>query len=413
MLKKKVLYISYDGMTDPLGQSQVIPYLVELSKHNYEFHILSSEKTENFKKFQHQISDILEEAHIYWHPVKYTKSPPVLSTILDIHRLNKEAHRLHKSFRFSLSHSRSYIAAFASLKLKKDSNLPFLFDMRGFYADERIDGELWNISNPLYRLVYRFFKRKEKQFMTAADHIISLTENGKTEICQWKLDGVSSDDITVIPCCADLDHFDPRLQTEKNNSGILKELNISSKDFILSYLGSLGTWYLPEEMLDFFVELRKKKPEAKFLIITRDNADFFIQLAIKKGLPKDSILIRSASRDEVPALLSISKLSLFFIKPVFSKKASSPTKLAEILGMGIPVICNSNVGDIDQIIEANHVGKVIHDFKREEYHRVLNKLDEILALKPSDLRTVSEKLFSLQEGTKRYLGAYQDILNGK
>ena len=35
----KVLYISYDGMTDSLGQSQVIPYLQELQKKDVEIHI--------------------------------------------------------------------------------------------------------------------------------------------------------------------------------------------------------------------------------------------------------------------------------------------------------------------------------------------------------------------------------------
>ena len=43
---KKVLYITYDGMTDPLGQSQVLPYLVGLSEKGYKFTILSFEKKE-------------------------------------------------------------------------------------------------------------------------------------------------------------------------------------------------------------------------------------------------------------------------------------------------------------------------------------------------------------------------------
>ena len=38
-----ILYLSYDGMTDPLGQSQVLPYLAGLSKKGFRFHLISFE----------------------------------------------------------------------------------------------------------------------------------------------------------------------------------------------------------------------------------------------------------------------------------------------------------------------------------------------------------------------------------
>ena len=44
-----VLYLSYDGMTDPLGQAQVIPYLQELSsKHGHTYTLISFEKKERY-----------------------------------------------------------------------------------------------------------------------------------------------------------------------------------------------------------------------------------------------------------------------------------------------------------------------------------------------------------------------------
>jgi len=69
-LMKNVLYISYDGMTDPLGQSQVLPYLVNLSASGYNFTILSCEKKKKYKKnkeiglgapfFSYQASDYIQ-----------------------------------------------------------------------------------------------------------------------------------------------------------------------------------------------------------------------------------------------------------------------------------------------------------------------------------------------------------------
>ena len=45
---RRVLFISYNGMLDPLGQSQVIPYLRELAKRGVRFTLLSFERAESF-----------------------------------------------------------------------------------------------------------------------------------------------------------------------------------------------------------------------------------------------------------------------------------------------------------------------------------------------------------------------------
>ena len=55
---KKILFISYDGMTDPLGQSQVIPYLSGLTKFGYGFTILSCDKPEKFTENKNYVEVI-------------------------------------------------------------------------------------------------------------------------------------------------------------------------------------------------------------------------------------------------------------------------------------------------------------------------------------------------------------------
>src|SRR5258706_5149183 len=96
----QVLYISYDGMTDQLGQSQVIPYLIGLSRKGYQFTLLSFEKPERFKKFGESISSLLKESNVDWVPISYTKSPPVLSTIWDVWRMKRKAFQLHHIKKF-------------------------------------------------------------------------------------------------------------------------------------------------------------------------------------------------------------------------------------------------------------------------------------------------------------------------
>ena len=46
----KAIYLTYDGLLDPLGQSQVLPYLLELSKSTKSTRVISFEKnTQNHK----------------------------------------------------------------------------------------------------------------------------------------------------------------------------------------------------------------------------------------------------------------------------------------------------------------------------------------------------------------------------
>ena len=279
--KHRVLYISYDGMTDPLGQSQVLPYLTGLVKKGVQFDLISFEKKERFEAQRNIIESICLEANITWHPLIYTKKPPLLSTIYDVYQMRKKAVFLHKKSPFALIHCRSYISALVGLHFKKKFMVPFLFDMRGFWADERIDGGIWSLKNPIFSFVYAFFKRKEIAYLTESAATISLTHAGKKEILNWKTLKVKPE-IQVIPCCADLSIFKPIEERDKNH--INQQLNIQPTKRIVGYIGSLGTWYLLPEMLDYFKWLYSKQPDFHFLIITQDDRSIVDKQAMELAI---------------------------------------------------------------------------------------------------------------------------------
>lgn len=410
MQKTKVLYISYDGMTDNLGQSQVIPYLKGLTQKGYEFTILSFEKAENYQKCKTLIQEILSDANISWYPLNYTSKPPVISTIKDIRFLLKTARDLHQKENFSIVHCRSYISAFAGLMLQKKYGVKFIFDMRGFWADERVEGNIWSIKNPIFNWVYKYFKKQENKYISKSNYTISLTNCGKNEIHSWKHIENNPVPIEVIPCCADFDHFKQSDKQELKTQQLKKELGIAENDFVLSYLGSVGTWYMLDEMLDFYKTLLKNKPKAKFLFITGEPESMVLNTANARNLPVNQFIVRSATRELVPAYIALSSVSMFFIKPVFSKKASSPTKMAELMGMGVPIICNNNVGDVEQIIEETGAGYAISDFTSEEYQRAINKIDDLLNLDKEKIRQAAIDHFSLDVGVNKYAEVYKRVL---
>ena len=49
---KNVLYLSIDGLLDPLGQSQIFPYLNKLSENNLSFFVCTIENNKNKNKLE-------------------------------------------------------------------------------------------------------------------------------------------------------------------------------------------------------------------------------------------------------------------------------------------------------------------------------------------------------------------------
>ena len=395
-------------MTDQLGQSQVLPYLVGLSALGYQFTLLSFEKKDRYAKSAKVIEEICKENKIRWVPQFFSSRPPLLSKVYDGIKMKRKARKLYREERYDFTHCRSYVAASASLDLLKKQKVPFLFDMRGFWVDERVDNGQWNLKNPVYKIAYKYFKKKEKKYFQNSARIISLTERGKNELITNY--HVSENKITVIPCCVDLEHFNPDKPELSLKNELKKKMGIEENDKILSYLGSLGGWYLVDEMLDFFRELKKNEPNSRFLFITQDKKEKITSAAKARGVSETDIIVQAASRKEVPELLALSNWSIFFIKDAYSKKASSPTKQGEIMAMGIPVICN-DIGDTGLIVKSSNAGIVVDSFTDEAYHKVIELLGKKIVSSGSSIRNGAFEFFDLQKGVEKYLSIYKKIIN--
>jgi glycosyltransferase involved in cell wall biosynthesis len=378
-------------MTDPLGQSQVLPYIILLSKKNYNFHLVSYEKTDRYSKYHSLIEKICVDNKIQWYPLKYNKKPPILSTFFDLYKMMKLAKKLHIKHRYSLIHCRSYISSLVGLNFKRLKGIPFLFDMRGFWADERVEGGLWNLKNPFYKLVYYYFKKKEKQFLLESNHIISLTHNGKKNIIKLPIFSQLENNISVIPCCTDLNLFKP--------------VKRDSDSFTIGYLGSLGTWYMVKEMLVFFQKIKEKIPNSIFHFLTKDDPEIIFTYCEEIGINRKYILIEESDRNDIPFTTRNWNFSLFFIKPSYSKLFSSPTKQGELMAMGIPIICNSGVGDVDYIIEKYDSGTTFEIGEKFNVDSLLNNVfDENKIVKGA------KDYFSLDKGVESYLEIYAQII---
>ena len=395
-----VLYISYDGILEPLGQSQVLSYLESLAKDRRIFLISFEKKADLSDSFlMDEIQKRISDSGIEWHFLTYHKTPSYLATAWDILRGTLTGLYLTVKYRLNIIHARSYVPALIAVIIKKFTGVKFLFDMRGFWADERLDGKIWKENS----LIYRISKYLEMVFLKSSDHVVSLTKVAVDIMLDFDYLKKSAPPFTVIPTCADLERFQ---SLKKNNS---------SDKFVMGYLGTAGTWYLFEETAKCISILIKNYPNSHFYIINRGEHKYIKESLIYAGVPEDRFTIKSAKHSEVPQLLQNIDAAIFFIKPVFSKKASAPTKLAEFLGSGIPCLVNDGVGDMGTVVKEEKVGVAISDFT---YSEMENGINQILQLATSEgirqrCMDVSKKYFSLEEGVKKYQGIYESFEQGK
>ena len=184
------------------------------------------------------------------------------------------------------------------------------------------------------------------------------------------------------------------------------ELKIKPDDFVLGYVGSIGTWYMLDEMLDYFKVLKSKNNNAVFLFITGENELTIMEKVIQKGINPESVKIKSVLHKEVPLHISIFDNSVFFIRSTYSKKASSPTKQGEIMAMGIPLICNAGIGDTDSIVKKYNAGEIVTEFSDVSY---LNIVSHQIKFDINETIRGAQEYFSLDEGIRRYLSIYSEI----
>ena len=390
-------------MCDQLGGSQVLPYLVRLAGRGHRISLISFEKPERSAEERAEVARACAAAGIHWHPLPYHKRPPVLSGMYDVREMRKLAERLHAAERFEVVHCRSYLPALVGLRMKRRYGTRFLFDMRGFWADERVDGRVWKLSNPLLKAVYDYFKSREAEFLREADWVVSLTDAGKEILLSWRDNPADGPPISVIPCCVDFDSFPP--VTPEDRAAARRQLNIAPDVKVAAYLGSIGTWYLVDEMLDFFRVQLERAPDSLFLIISRDPPERMVELARSRGVPTDRLIIRAASRPEVAKLAAAADYALFFIQPVFSKKASSPTKMGEFLALELPMVTNGGVGDVDKLMEETGGGVLVEGFDDASYGKALDELDR-LSPDMSRWRAMTRRCLDLEGGIDRYHAIY-------
>jgi glycosyltransferase involved in cell wall biosynthesis len=382
-----VLYVSYDGALDPLGTSQIVRYLLRLAANGTRISLISFEKGERRRNSLDYTAmrRTLEAAEINWLPLPYHKRPRVPATAIDV-LLGAYAIRRIADHEASpaIVHCRGDVAAtMARIALRRRRG-KLLYDVRGFFSDERVEAGSWAEGGGLDRLV----RKMEAANLAAASGLVVLTRAALRRLATKR---PQLPPFHIIPTCVDLELFTPPSASAPRSYGLV-------------YGGSLGGVTMGREIMDF--ARAAADVIGPTLLVTRDTAD-----ARRLAATAPWIDVITSSPNEVPKQIRRGQAAVFFYRPGPGRVAQCPTKFAEALATGLPVVTNRGIGDLDEVIEAKRVGVLIEGHSPDAYSRAVYRLACLLKDPETQQRCrhLAESHYSVEVGASRYQELYERL----
>lgn len=392
------LYLTRNGLLEPLGQSQVMAYLRDLSWH-YWVTLITYEKDDDWADTP-RVAKLRAECDrlgIRWLPQRFRAQPKMIAPALSMVRMVWLVAREVRRQRVRLIHARSYIPAAVALVVSRLTGVPFLFDMRALWPEELITAERLRRGS----LLHRAMVASERACLRHAGGVISLTHVAAEHLRRVYPQDLAGQTIAVIPTCADLDRFVPASQPPTQR--------------VIGCLGTvLSGWFRLDWLAAFLVVAAKRDPELRFELTTRDDPALVHEaLGIGADLqPRLSIAPSPSERVHEVLQAQITSV-MFYAGGEISELGRSPTRMAEILGCGLPVVANEGVGDVAQIIRAHRVGVLVSGPSESEMNDAWDELEQLL--KDPNLavrcRRAAKECFSLEAGTAAYSQLYKQILS--
>lgn len=386
--RPSVVFISYNGLLDPLGASQILPYVERLNQ-EWPAHIVSFERKDKLvdRTRLRAMEERLADQKLGWIRLRYHQKPSLPATTYDMLSGVLALRRLIAKERVGLLHARGYLPM--EIATNATRSIPTLFDIRGLQAEEYVDAGSWKEGE----LKWRLAKRSERRFFRRASGAVVLTEVIRPYVENRFREADRSPPIEVVPCCVELDRFVFRSEARAKWRA---ELGVDADTVVFVYAGSVGSWYLSDLMARFVRVYRDATGKKAFLLWTVNNDQGIARTASEKaGLSPSEFRIVSSPSEQMAEVLSAADVGLALIKPCFSKMSSSPTKYAEYLSVGLPIVICRNVGD-GAVLERVGGAVALGDSPdARELAEAVAKLDKLRYEERQHFRGLAERLFDV------------------
>jgi len=373
----KIIYLTYDGLRQALGSSQILPYLRGLRDRGITSMIISLER--GAAPTQDAFEPGIRRIELPY------RAGGVPAHVANFRGMLRELRRTIEAEKPDLVVARSYLPGIVALRAKKSHRVPYIFDMRACWVDERAMGN-GRFRNPL---AYSFGKRMERLLLRHAAGVVTLTKLHAEDLLQQQLIFPETP-VKVIPTCADFDQF-------------RADSKIAHDALVIGWIGSVNASYHLAPSLELFKTIRRLRPNAFLQCVTGQAEEMLGELK-QAGIPPENYSVTSAEHKDMPRILANMDWGLLLNQNGPGKRGSMPTKLAEFFASGIRPIqygCNQEVADL---VRASGSGIVLNGLSPKE----LEQAAQHIANHPLDKASVEaarrrmRPYFGLEAGIAGY-----------
>lgn len=338
----KVLYFSYDGLLDPLGQSQIIPYISAISAAGHTLTIVSYEKADR-NKDQIKIMDIkLQKIGINWVRLEFRSGKfwAIKRVVGGIFSLRKLCAHIQPDF----IHLRGLVPAII-FQLSR-STVPSLYDFRGFALGEWVDiGKITQSS-----FIYYILNWLDRNAVKSASGLVVLEKSAKQLLIETY--DVPKVPLKVIRTCTDVNRYTKRKNSHQKDN----------KSLSFVFLGGAKFPYRPDLALMLIEKLLEYGLDCNIDFINEGDRGIIEKAIDFTSIPKEKVRILSCEHSEIPDILAKYDCGLVMVETSYWRRVCSPTKTGEYLASGLPVISLDGIDALDALSKRTDcVATVSHD----------------------------------------------------
>ncbi len=241
---------------------------------------------------------------------------------------------------------------------------PFILEIRDLWPESIVAVGAMNDKNIIVNFLYkvaRFLYRR-------ADFIICVTNSFKQDLVKYNID---ENKILVIENGIKIENLIP---PSKTIDIIEKEYNLCKKDFIVSFIGTIGMAH----GLDIIIKAAKKinNKNIKFLIIGEGAEKEKLKVNVSSNKLNNVIILDSIPWQEIININQLISANLIHLKKSDVFKKVIPSKIFESMGMKKTIILGVE-GESENIINDSKCGLIIEPENEDSLINIINKLNNL------------------------------------
>lgn len=371
MNKRSVLIFAYYSYLDPVFQSAVLPYFTDFpNKEQYHFVLLTFEQ-QGFAMPESQkqvIKAQLSEQHITWVDMTWHSGRwKIIKKVYDLCLGTLQAVRLVRQHRVFAIYSEGFPGAVIAHNIARLTRKPHIVHTFEPHADYMVECGMWQARSwetIALKLFTGVVARGAYALLTATQAMVD----------KWK--SRTNARFYRVPSCVDLEHF---RYDEAARDRIRQQYGVTPCEIVVVYLGKLGHMYVAEELFVLFRQfqhLEQGGHKFRFMVLTQADAQQLQTLVDASGIAPDRFIIAALQRAAVPAYLSAADIAFCGIRPIPSRRFSSPIKNGEYWACGLPVIIPKGISDDYLLAEQFGIGWSLPSLKEEDMALLLPRVLE-------------------------------------